>query len=112
MRINKSIIYNRTREKEKNMDKRKTYLLGIDTETANGRTTEDGKTDLTDSLVYDIGYVVTDKKGTIYEKGSLAIAEIYCWHEMMDSAYYKEKLPRYEKEIKNGRKKSLKKEKR
>jgi len=106
MKTSKSIIYNRAREKERiNMDKRKTYLLGIDTETANGRATEDGKTDLTDSLVYDIGYVVTDKKGTVYEKGSFAIADIFLWKELMDSAYYKEKLPRYEQEIKDGSRK-------
>lgn len=86
------------------MDKRKTYLLGIDTETANGYLTND-KLDLKDSLVYDIGYVVSDKQGNIYEKGSLAIADIYCWHELMQSAYYKEKLSAYEKEIKSGERK-------
>lgn len=84
------------------MDKRKTYLLGIDTETANGIPTEDGKTDLTDSLVYDIGYVISDKKGNIYEKGSFAIAEIFLWKELMSSAYFKEKIPNYWKEIENG----------
>lgn len=84
------------------MDKRKTYLLGIDTETANGIPTEDGKTDLTDSLVYDIGYVISDKKGNIYEKGSFAIAEIFLWKELMSSAYFKEKIPSYWKEIENG----------
>ena len=84
------------------MDKRKTYLLGIDTETANGIPTADGKTDLTDSLVYDIGYVVSDKKGNIYEKGSFAIAEIFLWKELMSSAYFKEKIPNYWKEIENG----------
>ena len=86
------------------MDKRKTYLLGIDTETANGYITDD-KLDLKDSLVYDIGYVIADKQGNIYEKGSFAIADIYCWHELMDSAYYKEKLPQYEEQIRTGERK-------
>ena len=86
------------------MDKRKTYLLGIDTETANGYITDD-KLDLKDSLVYDIGYVIADKQGNIYEKGRFAIADIYCWHELMDSAYYKEKLPQYEEQIRTGERK-------
>lgn len=43
------------------MDKRKTYYIGIDTETCNGRIDVDGKLNLTDSLVYDIGWAVVDK---------------------------------------------------
>ena len=45
------------------MDRRKTYYIGIDTETCNSRIDIDGKLDLTDSLVYDIGWAVVDKKG-------------------------------------------------
>ena len=86
------------------MDKRKTYLLGIDTETANGYITDD-KLDLKDSLVYDIGYVIADKQGNIYKKGSFAIADIYCWKKLMNSAYYKEKLPQYEEQLRTGERK-------
>lgn len=84
------------------MDKRKTYLLGIDTETANGLIGEDGKQDLSQSLVYDIGFVVTDKHGNIYEKGSYAVADIFLWTDLMQSAYFKEKIPTYWKEIETG----------
>ena len=44
----------------------KKYLIGLDTETCNGFVIDE-KLDLTDSLVYDLGYAVTDKKGNIYK---------------------------------------------
>ena len=50
------------------IDKRKKYLIGIDTETCNGLVDKDGKVDLSQSLVYDIGWQVVDKKGTAYIK--------------------------------------------
>ena len=84
------------------MDKRKTYLLGIDTETANGLIGEEGKQDLSQSLVYDIGFVITDKNGNVYEKGSYAVADIFLWTDLMQSAYFKEKIPTYWKEIETG----------
>ena len=43
------------------IDKRKTYLMSIDTETCNGLIDEKGKLDLSQSLVYDIGWQVVDK---------------------------------------------------
>ena len=50
------------------MDKRKTYICVLDTETCNSLTTEDGKIDLSQSLVFDIGYQIIDKKGNVYLK--------------------------------------------
>ena len=44
------------------MDKRINYLIGLDTETCNGILTND-KLDLSQSIVYDIGWTITDKKG-------------------------------------------------
>lgn len=83
----------------KKIDKRKSYYLTIDTETTNG---------LDNPLVYDLGYALHDKKGNIYESGSLVIYDIYVLEkELMKSAYYKSKLPQYEEELKNGDRKMV-----
>ncbi len=84
------------------MDRRKKYLIGLDTETCNSFETEKG-VDLTQSLVYDIGWVVCDKKGNIYKTRSFVVAETFCgMSDIMKSAYYAEKIPKYWEDIKNG----------
>ena len=85
------------------MNKRKKYLIGIDTETCNGLETEDGKIDLSQSLVYDVGWQVTDRKGKVYCKKSYVVAEIFLDKELMSKAYYAEKIPQYWEDIKNGK---------
>jgi len=84
------------------MDRRKTYLIGLDTETANGIVEENNKLDLSQSLVYDIGWQVTDKKGNVFVKRSYLVAEIFLDKSLMDSAYYAEKVPRYWEDVKKG----------
>ena len=55
-------------KKEKTtLDRRINYLMGLDTETCNGLEI-DGKVDLSQSIVYDIGWVITDKHGRIYKE--------------------------------------------
>lgn len=84
------------------MDRRISYLMGLDTETANGIMNGD-KLDLSQSLVYDLGWAITDKRGNIYKTRSFVIAEIFCgMADVMTSAYYAEKIPNYWKEIKSG----------
>lgn len=84
------------------MDRRKKYYLMIDTETCNGIVTEDGL-DLSQSLVYDIGCAIVDKKGNIYEEQSFVIADIFIGlKDVMRSAYYAKKIPMYWNDIKNG----------
>lgn len=81
----------------KKIDKRRTYYLTIDTETANG---------LEDPIVYDIGGCIHDKKGNIYESFSFIIYEtFYGMKDLMKSAYYAHKIPQYEQQIKNGERK-------
>lgn len=71
----------------------KKYYLVLDVETANS-------TD--DALVYDLGYVVCDKKGNIYEADSFIVSDIfYKEAELMQSAYYAKKIPMYLEGIKN-----------
>lgn len=85
------------------MDRRKTYLIGLDTETANGIMEENDKLDLSQSLVYDIGWQVTDKKGNVFVKRSYLVAEIFLDKSLMDSAYYAEKVPKYWEDVKKGK---------
>lgn len=71
------------------------YAIVLDTETANS---------VNYPLPYDLGFkVIRMKDGEEMERRSLCIAEIYIeQREMMKSAYYAEKLPQYEEELKRG----------
>lgn len=85
------------------MNKRINYLIGLDTETCNGILVED-KLDLSQSLVYDLGWNVTDKQGRIYETRSYVIWETFCgMRDIMKSAYYANKIPQYWEDIKSGK---------
>ena len=82
------------------MDKRKKYYLVVDVETANSTN---------QALTYDIGFSVCDKKGNVYESKSFAISDIffdekkiYNNYELMDSAYYANKLPQYYEGMRSG----------
>lgn len=78
----------------KKIDCRRKYFMVLDIETANS--TEQG-------LAYDIGFAVADRKGNIYESRSLMIAEMfYGENDLMQSAYYAEKLPQYWEQLLNG----------
>ena len=68
------------------------YLM-IDTETANG---------LDDPFYYDLGLAVVDEVGQIYETASFINADIFLDEDMMNTAYYREKMPHYWDGIKNG----------
>ena len=80
----------------KKIDRRRRYYIVMDVETAGG---------LDNPLVYDIGYAVTDKHGNIYETRSFIISEIFYNKSLMTSAYYSEKIPKYEEDIRNGTRK-------
>ena len=73
---------------------RKKYYLVLDTETCNT---------LEQPLPYDIGWAICDRFGKIYEKRSFVVAEVFCdMKDVMQSAYYSEKIPQYWEDIKNG----------
>jgi len=85
------------------IDRRIHYIMGIDTETCNSLATEDDKLDLSQSLVYDIGWVITDKRGRIYKKRSFIIYEIFVqMRDVMATAYYADKIPMYWEQIQSG----------
>lgn len=73
-----------------------TRIIVIDTETAN--TLPD--LDMSDVLVYDIGWAICDKDGNVYETASYINRDIF-FHEtdLMESAYYAKKIPQYMAEI-------------
>lgn len=78
------------------------FLVGLDTETCNGFT-ENGKLNLSQSLVYDMGWAVVDKKGEVTKTESFVVDEIFNkMKDVMSSAYYAHKIPQYEQDIKNG----------
>lgn len=66
----------------------------IDTETTNN---------IDDPIVYDIGFVVVDEKGKIYEKHSYVVADVFLDKELMQYAYFAEKIPQYWKDIKTNK---------
>ena len=74
-------------------------LIVLDTETTNS---------IDEPLMYDIGWIVTDRNGTIYESHSYVVAEIFLDKELMTSAYFADKVPMYWEQIKNGERKLAK----
>lgn len=83
------------------IDRRKSYYIMLDTETCNGIVV-DNKLDLSQSLVYDLGWQVIDKTGHVYEEHSFAIFETFCgMKDVMASAYYANKIPKYWNDIKS-----------
>ena len=84
------------------IDRRKNYFITVDTETSGDITNNE-------QLVYDIGWAVHDRKGNILEKRSFVVYETYCLRkDLMATAYYKNKLPQYESDIKDGKRKIAK----
>jgi DNA polymerase III epsilon subunit-like protein len=77
----------------------------MDTETAN-TIAFDNKLDMSNVLPYDIGMAPVDDDGKVLETISLVIEEIfYGMPDLMKSAYYAEKIPQYEREIAEGKRK-------
>lgn len=76
------------------------YLI-IDTETTNGQMIN-GKLDLSQSLPYNEGWKVVNKKGKVLVARSFANTEIFLDDELMNSAYYAKKIPTYWEQIENG----------
>ena len=88
------------------IDYRRHYVLVLDTETANTARTADGKLDTSSVLMYDCGWSVVDTKGNIYEERSFVNRDIFVYErELMASAYYGWKIPRYVEDLRNGKRK-------
>ena len=88
------------------IDKRRHYILVVDTETANTHTTEDGRLDTSSVLMYDCGWCIMDTRGNIYRERSFVNSDIFYYEEdLMQSAYYARKIPLYLADIEAGKRK-------
>jgi len=77
------------------MINKKKYFVILDTETANS---------VEQPLPYDIGWVICDRFGNIFEERSFVVAETFLdMKDVMKSAYYAEKIPQYWEDIKSGK---------
>ena len=82
------------KEEDLKMSRKKEYYLIVDTETANS---------VQQPLPYDIGYAICDREGNIQLKRSFIVAETFLdYPELMQTAYYAEKIPQYWKDIQEG----------
>ena len=85
------------------IDYRHHYVLVLDTETANTLVDEDGRIDMSSVLMYDCGWSVVDTKGHVYLERSFVNRDIFVYErELMQSAYYAWKIPRYVEDLRNG----------
>lgn len=89
---------------------KKKYYLTVDTETATlpfankvCQTAEQKKkVAIAKPLVYDIGWVITDRQGTIIKKENFLIQETFFVPNIFNTAYYQEKRPIYMDLLKKG----------
>ena len=85
------------------IDKRRNYKIVLDTETCPIDKDFEGVAP-ENMWAYDIGWAVCDKQGNIYETRSYVNADIFLQEkDLMQSAYYAEKIPKYWEEIKSGK---------
>lgn len=85
------------------MAKRKFYMI-LDTETATvpfvnkvARTPKDRQAiAIAKPLIYDIGWVIIDRKGDPIKAENYLVEEIWNYPDVFNTAYYKEKRPIYE----------------
>ena len=90
------------------IDKRHHYVLVLDTETANTLAYIDSngkeKLDMSNVLMYDCGWSVVDTHYGVYEERSFVNRDIFCdERDLMRSAYYGWKIPRYVEELRAGK---------
>lgn len=71
-----------------------TKFLVIDTETTNS---------IDDPFCYDVGFAVVEATGEVIESHSYVVADIFLDSQLMESAYFKDKIPQYWEEIKSGK---------
>lgn len=69
-------------------------VIVIDTETTNS---------LDDPICYDCGFSIIDKNtAKVFDKRSYVIADVFLDKSLMETAYFKDKIPQYWEEIQKG----------
>ncbi len=85
------------------IDRRRHYIMVLDTETCNTFRDAKGNLNTSNALVYDIGWAVVDKHGNVYETASYINFDVfYGESELMKSAYYANKIETYIADIDAG----------
>ena len=88
----------------------KNYYLTLDTETATlpfvdriaPNEKQKKKIAIAKPLVYDIGWVITDRKGEIIKKVNYLVQETFFVPQIFNTAYYREKRPIYMRKLAKG----------
>lgn len=75
------------------VDKRYKYYMVVDVETAGG---------FGNPAVYDIGISIVNRTGKAFVSESFLTKEIFLDRKLMNSAYYKAKVPMYWEQLHNG----------
>ena len=85
------------------MDKRIAYKIVLDTETC--PVNKDVEIVSPQNMwTYDCGWAIVDKRGKVYKTRSFVNSDIFLQEkELMNSAYYAQKIPMYWEDIKNGK---------
>ncbi|MEG2697240.1 MAG: hypothetical protein RR952_06695 [Cetobacterium sp.] len=84
-------------------DKRVKKVLVFDTETTPLKKMEKGEGFDRDQVVFDLGYIIADKKGNKIIKKSYLVDEIFTNTELMKNAYFWSKYPDYLRGIGEGK---------
>lgn len=71
-----------------------TKFLVIDTETTNS---------IDDPFCYDVGFAVVEATGEVVEAHSYVVADIFLDNDLMENAYFKDKIPQYWEDIQSGK---------
>lgn len=84
------------------IDRRIRYRIVLDTETCPMDKDFNGVSPY-NMMMYDCGWAVVDKRGKVYKTRSFINADVFLDEkELMKSAYYSVKIPKYWEEIKSG----------
>lgn len=84
------------------MGKIKKYMV-LDTETTRPFIEGVDTNGMIFPMVYDIGYVIVDKKGVVYKKVNRVVQEIFYNKPMMSKAFFSDKYDGYLKAIQEGK---------
>lgn len=83
------------------MSRQKQMYIVLDTETC--PLVPSAEINTKNMWVYDLGFAVVDRYGTVYETHSYVISDIFQSEtELMKSAYYADKIPQYLIDLQNG----------
>lgn len=90
------------------LDRRRKYYIIFDCETATLPMANEFSPDVKKTiciakpLIYDFGYTIIDRKGTIYVRRNHLVSEIFSVPQVFNTAYYAKKRPIYLEKLRSG----------